>query len=77
MFHLSCLLGRLTSSVQRAMTSASKPIVIFVLGGPGAGKGTQCERIVQVILNFVYVGIRGAGTNIMRNPLVRLFINIH
>ena len=22
--------------------------VIFVLGGPGAGKGTQCEKIVQV-----------------------------
>nr|XP_033772170.1 UMP-CMP kinase [Geotrypetes seraphini] len=24
-----------------------KPLVVFVLGGPGAGKGTQCERIVQ------------------------------
>ena len=24
--------------------------VVFVLGGPGAGKGTQCERIVKVIL---------------------------
>jgi UMP-CMP kinase len=24
-----------------------KPIVVFVLGGPGAGKGTQCERIVK------------------------------
>ena len=28
------------------------PKVIFVLGGPGAGKGTQCVRIVQ---NFGYV----------------------
>ncbi|XP_044533138.1 UMP-CMP kinase isoform X2 [Gracilinanus agilis] len=24
-----------------------KPLVVFVLGGPGAGKGTQCARIVQ------------------------------
>lgn len=24
--------------------------VVFVLGGPGAGKGTQCENIVKVIL---------------------------
>lgn len=26
---------------------SSKVIVIFVLGGPGAGKGTQCARLVQ------------------------------
>lgn len=25
-----------------------KPQVVFVLGGPGAGKGTQCTRIVEV-----------------------------
>ena len=30
----------------------SKPNVIFVIGGPGCGKGTQCKRIVQ---NFGYV----------------------
>ena len=29
-----------------------KPNVIFVIGGPGCGKGTQCKRIVQ---NFGYV----------------------
>lgn len=28
------------------------PKVVFVLGGPGAGKGTQCARIVE---NFGYV----------------------
>lgn len=27
--------------------SSSKPQVIFVLGGPGAGKGTQCAKIVE------------------------------
>lgn len=25
-----------------------RPQVVFVLGGPGAGKGTQCARIVEV-----------------------------
>ncbi len=24
-----------------------KPNVVFVLGGPGAGKGTQCHKIVE------------------------------
>ena len=27
--------------------AASKPRVVFVLGGPGAGKGTQCANIVR------------------------------
>ena len=25
----------------------AKPTVVFVLGGPGAGKGTQCANIVE------------------------------
>ena len=29
-------------------TKLAKPLVIFVLGGPGAGKGTQCSKIVEV-----------------------------
>ena len=28
--------------------AAEKPLVVFVLGGPGAGKGTQCANIVKV-----------------------------
>ena len=31
----------------RKMTRADKPICFFVLGGPGAGKGTQCAKIVE------------------------------
>ena len=30
----------------------AKPNVVFVLGAPGAGKGTQCQRIVD---KFGYV----------------------
>lgn len=32
--------------------SSSLPKVFFVLGGPGAGKGTQCLKVVE---NFGYV----------------------
>lgn len=28
--------------------SNNKPNVVFVLGPPGSGKGTQCSNIVQV-----------------------------
>lgn len=27
--------------------------VVFVLGGPGAGKGTQCERIQSVSMSML------------------------
>ena len=35
--------------VSRTCTSASSKFQeVFVLGGPGAGKGTQCSKIVEV-----------------------------
>lgn len=32
---------------EKPLLSADEATVIFVLGGPGAGKGTQCERLVK------------------------------
>ena len=34
------------NEVQKCLRPA-KPEVVFVLGGPGAGKGTQCSNIVD------------------------------
>lgn len=45
------LLHRLSETLPRVVHRIGamvKPQVVFVLGGPGAGKGTQCARIVEV-----------------------------
>ncbi|XP_062849847.1 UMP-CMP kinase [Trichomycterus rosablanca] len=41
--------GALRSVCSKAprVVLAMKPQVVFVLGGPGAGKGTQCSKIIQ------------------------------
>ncbi|XP_037762909.1 UMP-CMP kinase isoform X1 [Chelonia mydas] len=36
-----------TAAAPRRLLLLMKPLVVFVLGGPGAGKGTQCARIVE------------------------------
>ncbi|KAH0445939.1 hypothetical protein IEQ34_025227 [Dendrobium chrysotoxum] len=38
--------------------SDGKVTVVFVLGGPGAGKGTQCERLVK---NYGFVHLSGSN----------------
>ena len=43
----------LVNGIRRLFSSVMAPArdkfnVVFVLGGPGAGKGTQCARIVEV-----------------------------
>ena len=55
---LPCMLGAVRCVFSRAcpllawrsagVMAAEKPLVVFVLGGPGAGKGTQCANIVKV-----------------------------
>lgn len=40
------VISYLGSLVQKLLRM--KPKVVFVLGGPGAGKGTQCTNIVKV-----------------------------
>ncbi|XP_026230137.1 UMP-CMP kinase [Anabas testudineus] len=48
------MIGRLIGNVSQRVPSllyrvslGMKPQVVFVLGGPGAGKGTQCSKIVE------------------------------
>ncbi|CAD6996370.1 unnamed protein product [Ceratitis capitata] len=36
-----------TKSNKLIMPEEKKPQIVFVLGGPGAGKGTQCSKIVE------------------------------
>lgn len=48
-------LSNLSSCLLKKM---AKPNVVFVLGGPGAGKGTQCANIVKVRKNFVFKEIK-------------------
>lgn len=40
----------LSPSARATVMSASNPIVVFILGGPGAGKGTQCAMLAEVRL---------------------------
>jgi adenylate kinase family enzyme len=40
-------LGLAASGGNISLVKGSKPQVVFVLGGPGAGKGTQCANIVK------------------------------
>jgi hypothetical protein len=37
--------GKFSSGLPKM--SDSKPRIIFVLGAPGSGKGTQCEKVVH------------------------------
>ena len=37
---------KLDQGQRAAALEALPPTVVFVLGGPGSGKGTQCARIV-------------------------------
>ncbi len=53
--YLKLLFVKLISNKTKQKMSSFKPQVVFVLGGPGAGKGTQCDLICKVlIIDFYY-----------------------
>lgn len=39
------------------MSGTLKKRILFVLGGPGAGKGTQCSKLVEKY-GFVHLSVR-------------------
>jgi hypothetical protein len=39
--------ARCAAELPPSIDLATKPTVVFVLGGPGAGKGTQCSMLVE------------------------------
>ena len=45
-----------------------KPQIIFVLGGPGAGKGTQCANIVAEYNNFKHISAGDCLRAERKNP---------
>jgi UMP-CMP kinase len=42
------------SLIKVTKMSVAKPNIVFVLGAPGSGKGTQCEKIVEKF-DFVHL----------------------
>eukprot|EP00930_Biecheleria_cincta_P002076 TRINITY_DN103122_c0_g1_i1.p1 TRINITY_DN103122_c0_g1~~TRINITY_DN103122_c0_g1_i1.p1 ORF type:complete len:300 (-),score=59.84 TRINITY_DN103122_c0_g1_i1:252-1115(-) len=48
------LAGRHRALSVTACSAVAKPLVVFVIGGPGSGKGTQCE-LVSSELGFVHL----------------------
>jgi len=43
------------SSASATAMAAAKPKVLFVLGGPGAGKGTQCTKVVENYKGWAHI----------------------
>ena len=50
--HINALQQETESEEEDAAVAAGAPTIVFVLGGPGSGKGTNCARIVET---FGYV----------------------
>ncbi len=64
-FLLGILLQAPPKAAAPAPEGAQRHKVVFVLGGPGSGKGTQCARLVQ---EFGLKHLRSAGWLVGSNP---------
>lgn len=67
-YHGLCVLNR---SVVHAILDYSEalfgPKVVFVLGGPGAGKGTQCAKIAERFFLYFSCFLKGKARYWSRN----------
>ncbi|KAF8597889.1 P-loop containing nucleoside triphosphate hydrolase protein [Ceratobasidium sp. AG-I] len=52
----SCTAATTTNTLLTLAFDSNKVMVIYALGGPGAGKGTQCARLVQDF-EFVHLSV--------------------
>ena len=62
---------KIQSQVLYRPVKMAKPNVVFVLGAPGAGKGTQCQRIVD---KFGYVHLSAGEKKIYNAIELRLSV---
>mmetsp|Transcript_24253 Transcript_24253/g.37809 ORF Transcript_24253/g.37809 Transcript_24253/m.37809 type:complete len:220 (-) Transcript_24253:5-664(-) len=50
---------------------SAKPVFVFVMGGPGCGKGTTCERLAENKVTYTYRGKRVRFIHIGAGDLLR------
>lgn len=47
--------AKVVAAMKAVGTGPAKPTVLFVLGGPGVGKGTQCAKIIEAFSQWAHI----------------------